>query len=114
MAELFIKHNKNAVPIDTAFGRGPNKDLPLTTVGHVIAACATEPSRGLLGLPANTPLTLHLPERVARSSSGLSEDCFVTVDESDTTLDPGCPLLSLGSCGTKSKQPLLIKAETGK
>jgi hypothetical protein len=64
-------------------------------------------------LLANTDaglITLHLPEGVDKDS--LEEDCFANVDESDTTLDPGCPLSNLGSIGAKSKEPLIIKSKT--
>ena len=51
-----------------------------------------------------------MSDGVARSVSGLEEDCFANDDATDTTLDPGCPLSSLGSLGSKSKQPLIVKA----
>ncbi|KAJ3017691.1 UNVERIFIED_CONTAM: hypothetical protein HDU68_011515 [Siphonaria sp. JEL0065] len=112
MTELYIKHNKNAVPIDADFdSQRKRRDSPLKTVGHVIAAYKAAVTPDLDGVSINN-LTLHLPEGVARSSSGLSEDCFATMDENDTTLDSGCPLSSLAAFGSKSKQPLIIKAET--
>ena len=111
--ELYIKYRTNApVPIDTAFGRGPNS-LPLLTVAHLIAAFQALP-----GSPLATTfvgdLSLHLPDSISRSACGLGEDCFASVDETDTILDFGCPLSSLGSLGSKSKQPLIISSNTGK
>ena len=52
-----------------------------------------------------------MPEGVAKDS--LEQDRFANVDESDTTLDPGCPLSNLGYIGAKSKEPLIIKARVG-
>jgi hypothetical protein len=49
-----------------------------------------------------------LPDGVSRSASGVEEDCFTNVDETDTTLDFGCTLSDLNSLGSKSKQPLII------
>ena len=53
-------------------------------------------------------LTLHLPNGVDRTA--LAEDCFATVDETDSTLDPGCLLSDLFVFGSKSKRPLVIKS----
>ncbi|KAJ3004444.1 UNVERIFIED_CONTAM: hypothetical protein HDU68_005104 [Siphonaria sp. JEL0065] len=113
MVRLFISNGSNTVALLT-------QTLPSViageepVVGDVIAACAMEPTQGLLGLPRNTPLSLHPPLGVTRSDSELDDDCFLTVDESDTTLDPGCLLSSLGSLGVNSKKPLIIKAKTCK
>jgi hypothetical protein len=36
--ELYVKYLDNQpVPIDTAFGRGPQGTLPLLTVAHLVA-----------------------------------------------------------------------------
>ena len=64
-------------------------------------------------LLANTPLellTLHLPDGIARPASGLAGDSFSSTDTTDTTLDPGCTLSAIGTCGSNSKQPLIIKS----
>ena len=54
-------------------------------------------------------LTLHLPSGVDRSA--LQEDCFAATDSTGTTLDSGCLLSALGSFGSKSKEPLIIKSK---
>ena len=47
----------------------------------------------------------HLqPDRTA-----LEQDCFATVDETDSTLDPSCLLSDLVDLGSRSKRPLIIK-----
>ena len=52
-------------------------------------------------------LSLHLP--AGADKSALDEKCFNTsVEDDDTSLDPGCHLSSLGSFGSNSKQPLII------
>jgi hypothetical protein len=108
--EYYIKYLDNgSVPIDTSFGRGPQGILPLLTVAHLVAAFQQRPG----SLLANTDsglITLHLPIGLTRSDSGLGDDCFANVDETDTTLDSGCPLSSLGSFGSRSKQPLIIRS----
>ncbi|KAJ3004174.1 UNVERIFIED_CONTAM: hypothetical protein HDU68_005246, partial [Siphonaria sp. JEL0065] len=113
MVRLFVSNSNNTVTIDTTFdSQRKKRDADLEIVGDVIAACAMEPTQGLLGLPPNTPFSLHLPLGVTRSDSALDDDCFLTVDESDTTLDPGCLLTSLGFFGVNSKKPLIIEAKT--
>ena len=91
--EFYVKYLDNrAVPIDTSYGRGPEGMLALVTVAHLIGAVKQAlPSK--LGSIDADELTLHLPNGVDRTA--LAEDCFATVDESDTTLDPGCLLLFL-------------------
>ena len=107
--EFYVKYLDNrAVPIDTSYGRGPEGMLALVTVAHLIGAVKQAlPSK--LGSIDADELTLHLPEGAAKDS--LEQDCFAIVDESDTTLDPGCPLSNLGSIGAKSKEPLIIKSK---
>ncbi|KAI9335693.1 hypothetical protein BDR26DRAFT_936336 [Obelidium mucronatum] len=106
---VWVSNGKNTIAI-------PQESLPAViasiepAVADIVAACAVQPSQGLLGLPTNTPLSLHLPAGVSRSNCGLSEDCFFTVDEADSMLDPGCPLTALG-LGVKSKCALVIKVE---
>ena len=105
MPRLFIQYQTNSVvPILTQTlpsvlqGEGP-------VVGDLVAAYRPN------SLLANTPLellTLHLPDGVARSASGLEEDCFAQTG--DTTLDSGCLLSLLGSLGSNSKQPLIIRS----
>ena len=38
MTRVFIRYEKNVVSVDTSFGRGPQRDLPLEIVGDLIAA----------------------------------------------------------------------------
>ena len=62
-------------------------------------------------LLASTPideLTLHLPDGFDRSA--LQVECFSSIDETDTSLDPGCLLCNLVSLESNSKQPLIIKS----
>ncbi|KAI8891972.1 hypothetical protein BC833DRAFT_626280, partial [Globomyces pollinis-pini] len=107
---FFIQYLTNKpVQVETHYIGEHDRRRPLTNVAHLIAAYTAHPTRRLLGLPGDFgPLTLHLPEGVSRSA--LEDYCFATVDENDTTLDAGCPLSALGSLGSKSKQPLLIKS----
>jgi hypothetical protein len=72
----------------------------------VIAAFQTRPGSLLANIDSGL-FTLHLLIGVERSA--LSEDCFASSNENDTTLDTGCPLSALGFLGSKSKQPLIIK-----
>ena len=111
MVKLYVKHNNNIALIDTDCDwQGKKRDVSLTTVGQVIAVCASEPNLGLLGLPSRTPLSLHIPDGMTRSDSRLSNDWFATIDESDTTtLRVGLSLISLGSLGSDDRNPLVIK-----
>jgi hypothetical protein len=106
--EFYVKYLDNqAVAIDTSYGRGPQGSLALLTVAHLIGAFQARPGSLLANTDAGL-ITLHLPEGTAKDC--LEEDCFANVDESDTTLDPGCPLSNFGSIGAKSKEPLIIKS----
>jgi hypothetical protein len=60
--EIKVKFMDNLpVPVETAYGRGPQGDQPLLTVGHLIFACTLDSTRQLLGLPAKYgKLTLHV------------------------------------------------------
>ena len=80
------------------------------TVGHLVAAYLPN------SLLANTPLellTLHLPDSIARSASGLGEDCFANVAENDTTLRTGLVITRLNGFGSNDLQPLIIKSKNG-
>jgi hypothetical protein len=104
---FYIKYqNNSSVPVYTE---------PLTQgedpiVGDLVAAYKTIVAP-LLDHSSVAQLTLHFPDGVARSDSGLEEDCFAPTDSTGTTLDSGCPLSSLGSLGSNSKQPLIIKSK---
>ena len=101
--------NNQPVIIETHFNEDNERRRPLQNVSTLIGAFQARPG----SLLANTDsglITLHLPDGVARSASGLGEDCFATVDETDSTLDPGCLLSDLFVFGSKSKRPLVIKS----
>jgi hypothetical protein len=111
--EFYIKYNDNQpVPIDTAYGRGPQGPLPLLTVGHLVAACVSEPSvKGQLGISQQDygPFTLHLPDGVARSK--LTPDCYATDDSTGTTLRTGLSLTRLNGLVLDDLHPLIIKSK---
>jgi hypothetical protein len=110
--EYYIKYLDNQpVSIETAYNsNGENRNRPLTTVAHLVAAYKAAVAPLLDSTPIDE-LSLHLPENAARSTlSELSEDCFASIDSNDTTLDPGCLLSSLDSLGSNSKGPLIIKS----
>jgi len=104
--KLFIKHKDN-IPVGIRIESLPDEPDVSDLIAVVRSSHLLQ-----LGLVDVGPITLHLPEGLARSA--LNEDCFATVDENDTTLDPGCPLSSLGTLGSLSKKPLIIKAKTCK
>jgi hypothetical protein len=54
-------------------------------------------------------ISLSLPVDIDRTS--LSGDCFSTLSEDDTSLDPGCPLSAFGLLGSNSKQPLIVQVK---
>jgi hypothetical protein len=56
-------------------------------------------------------LTLHLPEGVAKDS--LAEDCFASVDLTDTSLRTGRVLSRLNVLGLDDRSPLVIKSRNG-
>jgi hypothetical protein len=105
--QFYIKYLTNQpIKVQTHYIGERDRRRPLTDVGDLVAAYRPN------SLLANTPLellTLHLPDDVARSA--LSEESFASVDKRGTTLDPGCPLSTLGFLGTKSKEPLIIKSK---
>ena len=110
--EFYIKYlNNGPVAVDTAYdGNGRKRDRALATVGHLVAAYLPN------SLLANTPLellTLHLPDSIARSASGLGEDCFANVAENDTTLRTGLVITRLNGFGSNDLQPLIIKSKNG-
>ena len=79
------------------------------TVGDLIGA-VKEALAPLLNDTSIAELTLHLPEGVAKDS--LEQDCFATVDESDTTLRPSLVLSRLNGLGLDDFNPLVIKSKT--
>ena len=85
-----------------------SREFPLTDVADLVAAYRPN------SLLANTPLellTLHLPDSIARSASGLGEDCFANVAENDTTLRTGLVITRLNGFGSNDLQPLIIKSK---
>jgi len=108
--QYYIKYLTNGpVKVETHYTGEKDRRRPLTDVGDLIAAYKTAVAPRFDSTPTDE-LTLHLPGSISRSASGLEEDCFANVDSTDTTLDSGCPLSSLGAFGSKSKQPLIIKS----
>ncbi|KAJ1503809.1 hypothetical protein HMI54_005373 [Coelomomyces lativittatus] len=101
---FFLQYlTKQPVKVETHYIGHQDRRRPLTDVADLVAAFFLNTPPNELG-----QYSLHLPDDVARTA--LREDCFATVDENDTTLDTGCPLSALGSLGSKSKQPLIIKS----
>ena len=82
------------------------------TVGHLVAAYRTAVTP-LLDHSSVAQLTLHLPDSIARSASGLGEDCFANVAENDTTLRTGLVITRLNGFGSNDLQPLIIKSKNG-
>ena len=99
--------NHLPVPIDTAYGRGPQGTNSLQTVSHLVAAFQALPNSPIASVFAGE-VSLHLPDGVDRSA--LSSECFASVDENDTTLETGCMLTAIWPHGSKSKHPLIIKS----
>ena len=110
--EFYIKYLDNEpVAVDTAYdANGSKRDRALATVGHLGAAYRTAVTP-LLDHSSVAQLTLHLPDSIARSASGLDEEYFANFDENDTSLAPDCPLSALNSLGSTSKRPLIIKSK---
>jgi hypothetical protein len=108
MTRLFVQYQKNApVTIFTQNLIIPQGEVPV--VADLVAACTSDQTRGLLGLPTDYgPLTLNLPNSVTRSAS--AEDCFATTDLTGTTLRPGLPLTQLNGLGLDDLQPLIIRS----
>ena len=102
---FFLQYLANQpVKVETHFIGQQDRRRPLTDVADLLAEVKKVlPSK--LGSVDLDELTLHLPERVDRSS--LSADCFA--DSTGTTLDVGCLLSALNSLGSNSKKPLIIR-----
>ncbi|KAJ3335081.1 hypothetical protein HDU83_000643, partial [Entophlyctis luteolus] len=106
-AVLFVTHAGNQpVKIETHYIGEQDRKIPLSDIADVIRDFFPAVSAAELGR-----YNLHLPAGVARSASGLSDKCFLTKDENDTALDPGCKLCDLvpSTLGVNSK-PLIIEA----
>jgi hypothetical protein len=103
--QFYIKYLPNQpVKIQTHIDpQRAKREFPLIDVGDLVAAFFPNTHPNELA-----QYSLHLPDDVARSA--LSDDFFASADKIDTTLDAGCPLSALGSLGSKSKQPLIIKS----
>ena len=110
--EFYIKYLDNQIVlIETHFtSNGQKRDRPLSFVSHLIAAFQARPG----SLLANTDsglITIHVPEGTARSA--LAEDCFASIDETDTTLRPGLALTALTRLNDlvlDDLHPLIIKS----
>ena len=109
--DIYIKYQENQpVLVETLYNNhGGKRDRPLTTVAHLVAAFQALPNSPLASAFVGD-LTLHLPEGVDRSA--LQEDCFAATDSTGTALDSGCLLSALGSLGSKSKVPLVVKSNS--
>ncbi|KAJ3191219.1 hypothetical protein HDU82_003688, partial [Entophlyctis luteolus] len=109
---LFVQYAGNQpVKIETHYIGELERRRPLSDVADLIRAVKQELS-SKLGAIDPDDLTLHMPAGVARSASGLSDNCFLTEDENDTALDPACKLCDLvpNTLGVNSKKPLIIEA----
>ena len=87
--EFYIQYLDNQpVPIDTHFIGENNRRRPLSTVGHLVAACTVEQTRRLLGLPEDYgPLTLHLPEGIDRDA--FAEEYHSVIENFSGGIDRG-------------------------
>ena len=111
--QFFIKYQEHQpVKIDTHFDSERKKrDIHLQDVADLVAAFQARPG-SLLGNTDSGLITLHLPEDVDRSASGLDEGCFDS--PGSLTLSADCPISSLGSFGSGAKKPLIIKSKKDK
>ena len=92
--EIYIKYRNNeAVPIDLAYGRGPEKNLPLLTVAHLVAAFQARPGSLL-----------------ADTDSGLIT-LYSNTNGVETKLNSWDPLTVLGQTGTLGTNPLIIRSK---
>eukprot|EP00842_Homolaphlyctis_polyrhiza_P001903 jgi/Hompol1/2713/HPOL_006138-RA len=92
--EIYIKYLDNQpVPIDTAYGRGPQGALPLLTVAHLIAAFQALPNSPL-ALTFAGDITLHAIDNVAETSYNSWDSLAV-----------------LGVHGKAGTDPLIIKSK---
>ena len=106
--EFYVKYLDNqAVKIETHFNREQERPRSLKDVGDLIGA-VKQALAPLLNDTSIAELTLHLPEGAAKDSLG--EDCFASVDETDTTLRPGLALARLNGLGLDDRSPLVIKS----
>jgi hypothetical protein len=102
-SEIYVKYlDRQPVPIDTSFGRGPQQSLPLLTVAHLIAAFfPTFPPHTLghyaLYLPESASLSLY--KRIIHLSGGVKP------------LSPDVPLSTITS-GKTADNALVIKGAT--
>ncbi|KAI9314000.1 hypothetical protein BDR26DRAFT_887438 [Obelidium mucronatum] len=108
MTDIFIRFKNDAsMPIDTSYGRGP-QSLPLLNISHLLIAFQSLPNSPLANV-YTADISLHLPSGLTRTASGLLEECFISIDETDDTLDYGCPLSNLENIVTTSRRPFIVK-----
>ena len=100
---FYLKYHYGPVKVETHFDKLKRKrESPLEDVADLVAAFFPN------SLPKElAQYTLHLPQGYSRTA--LEEDCFMSIDDQDTSLDVGCPLSALGDIGTRSKKPLIIR-----
>ena len=94
MTRVFIRYENSVVSIDTSFGRGLLKDMPMEIVGDLIDACISNPNvKGQLGINQLDfgPFTLHSLNN-------------------QTPYDPWDSLTILGNNGKTGRNPLIIRS----
>ena len=109
---FYLKYQDNGpVKVQTHFDALKRKrESPLEDVADLVAAYKVAVAPRLDATPVDS-LVLHLPQGYDRTA--LEEDCFMNIDDQDTSLDVGCPLSALGDIGTRSKKPLVIRSDIG-
>ena len=107
--DIYVKYEQNhPVLVETVYNnQGETRARPLTTVAHLVAAFQALPNSPLSSVFVGD-LTLHLPSGVDRSA--LEEECFATVDSTDTALRTGLALTQLNGLASNDLLPLIIKS----
>ena len=106
--EYYVKYLEHQpIKIEIDYNGQEKRNRPLKDVADLIVAYKTAVAPLLEG-SSIAQLTLHSPDRVPRKT--LPKRCFAVSDNTDTTLDPGCSLSTLGNHGSNSKKPLIIKS----
>ena len=105
---FFVQYRTNQpLKVETHYFGEQERRRPLADVGDLVAAYKTAVAP-LLVDSSLAHLTLHLPDKAARSS--LSEDCFASKDSAGTTLRTGLALARLNGLGLDDEHPLIIKS----
>jgi hypothetical protein len=113
--EFYVKYLDNIAPIETTFfNSNLKREVPLADVGDLIKACRDEQTTAQLGLPKIPgPLTLHLPGGVDRQSVNETDAAKLEDDhfEEGDSFTGDCPLTALGTLGSRSKKPLVLRCK---